>query len=129
MKRRKMSQTEGGGWKTLQILNIGDDTSPRDLVELFSRGQFDLSGAYVEFIGLPDSCLVQGFISVCEREATKAKKWANGKLWRGKKLDVAINDLSRASPEIGARTALERKGVESESARLSTRSRVNYVNK
>ena len=90
--KKRMAESEGGAWKTLQIRNIGDDTAPRDLVELFSREQFDLAGVYVELIGLPDSCLVQGFISVREREATKAKKWANGMLWRGQKLDVAIDD-------------------------------------
>jgi hypothetical protein len=92
IKRNKQMAKSRGRWTTLQIRNIGDDTAPRDLVELFSREQFDLSRAYVELIGSPRSCLAQGFISVREREATKAKNWANGMLWRGQKLDVAIDD-------------------------------------
>jgi hypothetical protein len=92
-KQNGKKQTGNNGskhWKTLRIRNIGDDTGPRDLFELFSGTGFEVSDSAVESIGRPDRYQLEGFIDVARDDADDALRWLQDQVWRGQLLDVQI---------------------------------------
>lgn len=89
--RRKNEWIEHGmGYQTLRIRNISVDTSPRDLVKLFSRQHFHVADLGIQLICAQDLTGMQAIITLPEDEVAEAHQWANGRSWRGQKLEVVV---------------------------------------
>jgi hypothetical protein len=89
-RQRRIAESEDGDFKTLRLRNIGADTSPRDLLELFPGEHYHIADLSVQLIVPENSKLTEGFIALPKHEAAYAKEWALGRLWRGQKLDAAL---------------------------------------
>jgi hypothetical protein len=87
-RKERGTPTSDGREKTIRLRNIGADTNPRDLIDLF--GDFDVVDASVQVIVPEKSCLTEAFVTLPEGEIAEARGWASGLSWRGKELKVTV---------------------------------------
>jgi hypothetical protein len=85
-----MENTGERGYRQLRIRNIGAETSPLDMFELFSSRDFRPVGISVETLFPEDSSLVEAFVTVAATETEKAYEWASQFCWRDQRWDVAV---------------------------------------
>jgi hypothetical protein len=57
---------------------------------LFPGEHYNIADVSVQLIVPEDGRLTEAFITLPKHEAAHAKEWAQGRLWRGKKLDAAV---------------------------------------
>jgi hypothetical protein len=92
MEMKKQKKTGDERERPLRIRNIYYTVSIEDLFELFTRELYDVCDIRIQSICPQDGWLTEAFVSLPARQAIPAREWLNGKMWRGRKLDVVIRD-------------------------------------
>jgi hypothetical protein len=92
MEMKKQKKTGDERERPLRIRNIYYTVSLEDLFELFTRELYDVCDIRIQSICPQDGWLTEAFVSLPARQAIPAREWLNGKMWRGRKLDVVIRD-------------------------------------
>ena len=95
MEMKKQKKTDDERERPLRIRNIYHTVSIEDLFELFTRELYDVCDIRIQSICPQDGWLTEAFVSLPARQAIPAREWLNGKMWRGRKLDVVIRDEDR----------------------------------
>jgi hypothetical protein len=95
MEMKKQKKTGDERERPLRIRNIYYTVSIEDLFELFTRELYDVCDIRIQSICPQDGWLTEAFVSLPARQAIPAREWLNGKMWRGRKLDVEIRDEDR----------------------------------
>jgi hypothetical protein len=95
MELKKQKKTGDERERPLRIRNIYYTVSIEDLFELFTRELYDVCDIRIQSICPQDGWLTEAFVSLPARQAIPAREWLNGKMWRGRKLDVEIRDEDR----------------------------------
>jgi hypothetical protein len=90
MKRQKTGEPERT--RPLRIRNIYHTVSIEDLFQLFTRELYHVCDIRIQSICPDEGWLTEAFVSLPARQAIPAREWLNGKMWRGRKLDVVIRD-------------------------------------
>lgn len=75
--------------KRLRVGNLADDTNPRELMALFDRFRAQHIAMHF-FCGKKPR--LEAYITMDEDRAEEAAEWANGRVWRGRKLAVEVED-------------------------------------
>jgi hypothetical protein len=92
MEMKKQKKTGDERERPLRIRNIYYTVSIEDLFRLFTRELYDVCDIRIQSICPQDGWLTEAFVSLPARQAIPAREWLNGKMWRGRKLDVVIRD-------------------------------------
>jgi hypothetical protein len=92
MEMKMQKKTGDERERPLRIRNIYYTVSIEDLFELFTRELYDVCDIRIQSICPQDGWLTEAFVSLPARQAIPAREWLNGKMWRGRKLDVEIRD-------------------------------------
>jgi len=92
MEMKKQKKTGDERERPLRIRNIYYTVSIEDLFDLFTRELYDVCDIRIQSICPQDGWLTEAFVSLPARQAIPAREWLNGKMWRGRKLDVEIRD-------------------------------------
>lgn len=79
---------DGTKYAELRIRNIAMDTSPEELLALFSR--FLVLGLRINLILPQDESEMEAFMTLPKNDGMEAYEWAREQSLRGQKLDVAI---------------------------------------
>lgn len=75
----------------LRIRNISGETSPLDLVDLFSK-KFEVLNVTIHLHGNNASDLAEAYVTMYKDDARKAKEWANGRYWFDQKLKADLEE-------------------------------------
>lgn len=88
-KERITEATYVGEFQTLRIRNLKWNTSPRSLLAFFGW-RFQVADVRVELLFGHDLSGTEAFLTIPARDAAQAIRWAHGRQWRGKKLNVSL---------------------------------------
>jgi hypothetical protein len=75
---------------TLRIRNISAETSPLDLVELFSERRFHPADVRIDLLCAQELVCTEALVSLPKDEADEAFEWLSGRHWRGQRLNVVM---------------------------------------
>ena len=91
-KKNVSGETMHSGGSILRVRNIGVDTSLRDLIELFDLQHFCPHYVALQLVSAWEYHSAEALYHMSPKEAQEAQKWADGRLWRGKKLEAVVLD-------------------------------------
>ena len=88
---RAIGETEDSesGYTSLRIRNLPETTTMQALIGLLEAGGFCAGELTMDMI-FPDPRLLQAFVSLHKRVAQPARDYLDGKVWQGKRLEVAL---------------------------------------
>ena len=78
------------GFVIMRIRNIGADTSPQDLAELFAAQQLYVDEVRIDMLSPEKLSAVEAFVTIARAQVEQAYRWASMFSWRDQDWDIAL---------------------------------------